>query len=109
MSDRGVVRLGVVGCGAIAVSVHLRNARRIPGVEVTAIADPADDARVAAGRLAPRAVQLESPGDVMGCTDVDAVVVATPSATHTELALSALAAGKHLYLEKPVGVSESGR
>ena len=42
----------------------------------------------------------------MGCTDVDAVVVATPSATHTELALATLAAGKHLYLEKPVGISE---
>ena len=74
---------------------------------VTAIADPADDARVAAARLAPHALQLKSPREVMGCTDVDAVVIATPSATHTELALATLAAGKHLYLEKPVGISES--
>jgi myo-inositol 2-dehydrogenase/D-chiro-inositol 1-dehydrogenase len=107
MSDRGVVRLGIVGCGAIAVSVHLRNARRMPGVTVTAVADPSRDARVAAARLAPAAVQLPSAEDVVGRADVDAVVVTTPSATHTEVALATLAAGKHLYLEKPVGVSES--
>ena len=38
-------------------------------------------------------------------TDVDAVVIATPISTHFDLAMAALAAGKHTFVEKPMTAS----
>ena len=99
------VRLGFVGCGALATAVHLRNAGRIPGVSVMALADPAPTARERAARLAPGAACLESADELLARDDVDAVVVASPSLTHGTLARLVLGAGKHLYLEKPVATS----
>jgi myo-inositol 2-dehydrogenase/D-chiro-inositol 1-dehydrogenase len=96
------VRLGFVGCGAIATAVHLRNARRIPGVAVTAVADPRAAARARAGSLAPAAARLESAEELVEREDVDAVVVASSSISHAAIGVQVLAAGKHLYLEKPV-------
>lgn len=44
-------------------------------------------------------------GDVFGDSDVDAVIIATPTATHFDLAKAALAAGKHVMVEKPLAHS----
>jgi predicted dehydrogenase len=88
-----------------AVAVHLRNARRLWHAVVTAVADPDPAALERAHRLAPRAALLDDARDLVGRHDVDAVVVATPPGTHAELALRTLEAGKHLYLEKPVGIA----
>ncbi len=44
-------------------------------------------------------------GEILGDPEVDAVVVATPPATHAELGLAVLRAGKHLLLEKPMAVA----
>src|SRR6478736_652165 len=49
------VRIGILGCGGIARTAHLRSLARIPGAEVVALAD-ADPANLAAARsLAPAA------------------------------------------------------
>ena len=37
--------------------------------------------------------------------DVDAVIIATPVDLHKEMAIAALEAGKHIYLEKPLGIN----
>ncbi len=99
------VRLGVVGCGAIATTVHLRNARRLSGVDVTAIADASDDALERAARLAPGASRHRTAEELLAQRDVDAVVVTTPSDTHASIARAVLAARRHLYLEKPVATT----
>lgn len=85
--------------------MHLRNARRLPGVVVSAVADPDPAALARARRIAPRADLVEDAHELVERPDVDAVVVTTPPATHAELAVHTLAAGKHLYLEKPVGIT----
>lgn len=43
--------------------------------------------------------------ELLARADVDAVVIATPPHTHAGLALSALAAGKHVFVEKPMATS----
>jgi UDP-2-acetamido-3-amino-2,3-dideoxy-glucuronate N-acetyltransferase len=45
--------------------------------------------------------------EVLGSDESDAVVIATPAATHHRLAASALQAGKHVYVEKPLVLNES--
>lgn len=99
------LRVGVIGCGAIATAVHLRVLRRLRGVRVTAMADPAPEARARARRLVPGAALLTAPDELLARSDIDAVVVAAPSGLHAPLALATLETGRHLYLEKPIATT----
>ena len=98
------VRVGVLGCGAIATNVHLRLLMQLDTAEVVALADPDPVARERAQRLSGIEPTAD-PWDVLTRTDVEAVVVTTPSATHAELAAGAAAAGKHVYVEKPLATT----
>jgi len=98
------LRVGVIGCGAIASAVHLRVLRGLRGVRVTAVADPLPAARDRGSRLVSAAA-VETTDQLLARDDVDAVVVTTPSGTHAGIALATLAAGRHLFLEKPIATS----
>lgn len=102
------LRVGVLGCGAIAQAVHVPLLRRTPGATLVAVADPSAAARAAAVRLAPGVDVFEDFPSLLRSGQVDAVVVCAPSALHAPLALAALEAGKHLYLEKPLAVDREG-
>lgn len=101
------LRLGLLGCGGVAFWVHLRSLRRLRDVELVAAADPDPAARA---RVAPltRATLAAEPAAVLGRADVEAVLIAAPTALHAELAVAAARAGKHLYLEKPVAMDAAG-
>jgi len=104
------VGVGLLGCGWIVEIAHVPTLARSRIGRLVAAADPdpvrrswllerAPEARVHAGWEA----LLQEPS-------VEAVVVALPTALHAEAACQAFAAGKHVYLEKPLAVSlEAGR
>jgi predicted dehydrogenase len=99
------VRIGVLGCGGIARTAHLRTLARTPGAEVVALAD-ADPVNLAAARpLAPAAKCVGDYGDVLEMADVDAVIVALPPALHARATLLAVRRRKHVYVEKPLATS----
>jgi myo-inositol 2-dehydrogenase / D-chiro-inositol 1-dehydrogenase len=100
------VRIGVVGCGSVACRQHLPALRKL-GATVVAVADPDPHARERARNLAPAAGVHADAEELLGRPDVDAVVVASPPAWHAELACATAAAGKHLYLEKPLATSDA--
>lgn len=102
------LRVGLLGCGSIAQAVHVPLLRRLPGVALVAVADPAAAARAAAARLVPDAAVYEHFTSVLAGPAIDAVVVCAPSALHGPLALDVLQASKHLYLEKPLAVDREG-
>lgn len=85
--------------------VHARNlAAGVPGADLGAVADPAAEVR---DRVAAE-VGCEVLADPLAAvTDdrFDAVVVATPTFAHAELAVAALGAGKHVLSEKPLASS----
>jgi predicted dehydrogenase len=97
----------VVGCGFVAHRHHLPALDELPELRVVALADPNPGAlaRCADGRDVAThpdaAALLADPG-------VDVVAVCTPPATHAELAVAALAAGKHVLVEKPLAVEPDG-
>jgi myo-inositol 2-dehydrogenase/D-chiro-inositol 1-dehydrogenase len=99
------LRLGLVGCGGIASFYHLPILRRTPGARVVAVADPAPAARARACRIAPDLEVEEDAAAVFARSDVDAVIVCADNTSHASLGLAAAAAGKHLYLEKPIALS----
>jgi len=96
------VRVGVLGAGAWAEHAHIPGFLRDPRCEVVAIADPViERARAFAERFGiPEA--YASHEALIGRADIDLVDVCTPSATHFDLSMAALDAGKHVLCEKPV-------
>jgi predicted dehydrogenase len=100
------IRVAVAGCGGIARQYHLRELNRSPAARVVAVADPDPRARaLAANTVGAR--QYADAHDAIAQPDVDAVVVCAPNAVHAELAVAALDAGRHLYLEKPLATDVS--
>lgn len=68
------------------------------------LCDPSPEAQLRLRARHPRAVSCSSIQDVLADDSVDAVAIATPSATHHELALRALEAEKHVFVERPLAL-----
>jgi predicted dehydrogenase len=99
-SDR--IALGLIGSGARGQEL-LRAALKVPGVEIVALCDAyTGRAERARARTEGRAEILPDYPAVLGRSDVDAVIVATPDHLHTPVTLAALDAGKDVYVEKPM-------
>lgn len=101
----GKLRLGVIGPGYFFQSVHLPNLRSRKDVELRAIA-------ARSGWTARRTA--EATGATYCATDyrelladpeLDVVLVGTRHDLHPEIAAAALAAGKHVFVEKPLGLT----
>ena len=102
------LRVGVVGCGAIASLVHLRSARAFGDVEIVGLADPLPAALDRAARLAPRAARFRRSTSYSNGSGPDAVVVATPSGTDSAIA-SAVLDGAPISISKSRSRSTSTR
>ena len=97
--------VGVVGLGYWGPNLA-RNFDRLPGVELRWLCDASEEARERWAAAFPSARATASLDDLLADETLDAVVVATPVSTHAELATRVLAAGKHCFVEKPLGRSE---
>lgn len=95
------MRFGMIGAGGMA-RVHAAMLSMIPGATVAAFADP--QMPPAASELAEKlgAEVLASPTDLLARQDIDAVVIAVPTDIHSDLAVAAARAGKHIVCEKPL-------
>ena len=102
MRPEGKVRVGVLGAGAWARFAHLPGYKRDPRCELVAIADPVvERAREFAAEFDIPHV-YDSHAALIARDDLHLIDVCTPSATHFELSMAALNAGKHVLCEKPV-------
>ena len=98
------VRLGFIGIGIRGT--QLMNAfREVSGVKFVAAADLYDGCLTRAGETDPGIATGKDYRALLDRKDIDAVVIATPDHHHHRMALDALAAGKHIYLEKPMAWS----
>lgn len=95
------IRVGIIGCGAIACGVHLPNLGRMRGVTIAGLADP-DAAALGRARHISPAPSFASPDELLGDSAIDAVIITSPSALHARQVIAACAAGKHVYVEKPI-------
>ncbi|MFO1210166.1 MAG: Gfo/Idh/MocA family oxidoreductase [Amaricoccus sp.] len=95
------VGIGVIGCGNIS-GTYLAAARLFPGIEVVAVADQNPDAAEARAReFGARAVGVDA---LLADPAVEIVLNLTIPAVHVAVSRQAVAAGKHVYSEKPLGV-----
>jgi len=93
------IKIGIIGAGGMA-KVHITGFRAA-GAEVVAIADV--NANAAANCAAQHSVarHYRSAAEMLSVEELDAVSIITPNKFHKPLTLQALAAGKHVYCEKP--------
>ncbi|MCM3520194.1 Gfo/Idh/MocA family protein [Curtobacterium sp. P97] len=101
----GPVGVGVIGAGVIS-DQYLSNLTVFPDVEVRFIAD-IDEARAAAQAEKWGVAGSGSVEELLADDDVEIVVNLTIPAAHVEVALRALAAGKHVWGEKPYALDRS--
>ena len=96
------LRLGIIGAGSMGEN-HIRIALTLSGVKLAAISDT-DPQRLSAFSVPT----FEDYHQLLA--EVDAVIVATPTQTHFQIAKDCIEAGKYLVVEKPfTGSSEKAR
>jgi predicted dehydrogenase len=99
------IGVGVIGVGYWGPNL-LRNFNTTAGAQARWAAD-LDEGRLAhIGRLYPNVQTTRDYRDMLSDDDTHAVVVSTPADTHCKLTCEAFEAGKHVFVEKPMAVSE---
>jgi predicted dehydrogenase len=98
------VRVGVVGLGYWGPNLA-RNLAAIAGCELRWLCDPDAQAREKLASLFPGARPTGELTELLEDPELDAVVLATPVATHAELAMRVARAGKHCFVEKPLATN----
>jgi predicted dehydrogenase len=102
---QSIVGVGVIGLGGISGHVHLPGLQLCPQAKVVALCDIDPDLlRQRAGEYGVAHTFTEY-GDLLQHPAVDAVVIATPTIMHAPITLAAVAAGKHVLVEKQLGMT----
>jgi predicted dehydrogenase len=96
-----MIRIGVVGYGYWGPNL-VRNFAETPGAEIAAVADLDTNKLATVKRRFPAVHTTTNFNDLLADASIDAVAIATPVNTHYELAMAALKAGKHVWVEKPM-------
>jgi inositol 2-dehydrogenase len=97
---RRPVRLGLVGVGRMG-RLHAENLVRSPAVELVRVVDIAEEI----ARTAGHELGLEWStryDDILRDSEIEGVVIVTPTALHTAMVQQASGAGKHVFCEKPL-------
>ena len=104
-----MIGVGIVGLGYWGPNL-LRNFAECDGAQVRGVCDLRPDRLTTAAARYPSIEVTRDIAALLRNPAIDAVVIATPVSTHFELAMAALAAGKHVLVEKPLAASsDQGR
>ncbi len=96
------IRIGVIGTGSRARGL-MTLLKRLPGNEMVAVCDVYDPRMLQAAEIAgTAAARVNDYRRILDDRGIDAVVIGTPDHWHKTVALDAVAAGKDVYVEKPV-------
>src|SRR5262245_36471262 len=99
------IRLGYVGCGMMAQRVHLPNFTSVPDCEVVGLAEVRRDLGEKVQRRYGIPRLYTDHRGLIDDPEVEAVAVSAPFALQGQVARDCLAAGKHVFMEKPMAIS----
>jgi predicted dehydrogenase len=103
----GALRIGLIGCGRVAVEHHLPSLRKVANAEIVAVADTDYEKATLLAERHQIAACYGHPRDLLADKRVEAVGVLTPTSSHYQIGIAALQAGKHVFMEKPLALSRS--
>lgn len=98
------IKIAQIGCGYWGPNL-LRNFHQLPNAEVVMVAEASADRRKFVERGFPGVRTVATAGEVFASPEIQAVVIATPAFTHHAMAMAALRAGKHVFVEKPLSTN----
>jgi predicted dehydrogenase len=102
----GLIRLAIIGAGSFAAGVHLPNLRTLSNVfGIHAIVSRTGHKALALAQQFGARHAATDVEQVLSDDEVDAVLIATRHDSHADLALRALRAGKHVFVEKPLALT----
>jgi predicted dehydrogenase len=99
------VNVGLIGCGTVAGYGHLPALGIVDGARLVAVADAVAERARAAAEKHGVPHHYADYRELLARPDVDLVVVATPPSQHCPMVLAALAAGTHVFCEKPLATN----
>ena len=105
-TTKELIKVGVVGCGYWGPNL-IRNLRQSGECQLKLVCDTNAERLSHMRRLYPEVATTSSFEDLLNGADLDAVVIATPVRMHYEMAMAALSAGKHVFIEKPMARTEA--
>lgn len=97
--------VGILGCGPIAQFAHLESVQKGRNLRLAAVCDRDEGLARKFGQFYGAAAIHTDYDAMLADPGVEAVVIATSDAFHVPAARRALAAGKHVFCEKPIGLS----
>lgn len=99
-----MIKVGVIGCGKIAITRHLPEYASNPDAEIVGVYDfNLERAKEVAEQYQTRA--YESVEEMLNDPQIEAVSVCVRNSDHSKVTVDALRAGKHVLCEKPMAVS----
>ncbi len=101
-SDAKRIQAAVIGIGKMGV-VHAATIRTDPRVNVAAFCDSSKFMVQSAKSFLPDVKFYTDYREMLGAEPIDAVFIATPTSSHAEIASRCASAGKHVFVEKPLG------
>ena len=106
--ENRLLRVGILGCGPIAQFAHFEACQKARNAELYALCDAAPDLLERMTTIWQPTVAYADYDALLADPLVEAVIIATSDAFHLPAALKAVAARKHVLVEKPLGTSLEG-
>lgn len=104
-AHKGSIRVGLIGAGAFAQSVHLPNLAQNPSYKIHGICDHNGVKAMTLARQYGASFSTTNPQAVFHSEEIDVVFICSRHDSHAGLAVMALKAGKHVLVEKPLALN----
>jgi len=99
------IKIGVVGAGGYAKNIHLPNLRKLRDATVHAVGSRSGGSAAVAARKYGAAYATSDANEIFSDENIDAVLISTRHSSHASLAIEALKAKKHVFIEKPMAAT----
>lgn len=96
------IKVGVIGLGGVAQLVHLPNLIKLPNAEISAVSEINKNRLQTISNKFHIKERFTNYKEMLEKSDIEAVIIATPTNTHKEIAIDCLQAGKDVLVEKPL-------
>jgi predicted dehydrogenase len=95
-------KIGVIGLGGVAQLVHLPNFSKLTNAELTAVCEVNKSRLITIAEKFNVKERYSNYNEMLEKSEMDAVIIATPTSTHADIAVDCLEAGKDILVEKPL-------
>lgn len=96
------VKIGVIGLGSIAQLVHLPNLSKLENAELVAVSEVKKNRLITIADKFNVVERYSDYNEMLEKSEIEAVIIATPTNTHKDIAIDCLNAGKDVLVEKPL-------